>query len=94
MQMFITYAQGQRADSNHPPAQTRRTPVSRTSGAVQPADAKHKQNASAGKMQHDTPARRIAKSTGWSFWASRLATTPPRAHGEEMHSLPADTQPS
>ena len=23
MQMFITYAQGQRADSNHPPAQTR-----------------------------------------------------------------------
>ena len=75
MQMFITYAQGQRADSNHPPAQTCRTPVSRTSGAVQPADAKHKQNASAGKMQHDTPTKRIAKSTGWSFWASKLAAT-------------------
>ena len=27
MQMFITYAPGQRADSNHPPAQTCNTPV-------------------------------------------------------------------
>ena len=27
MQMFITYAPEQRADSNHPPAQTGNTPV-------------------------------------------------------------------
>ena len=88
MQMFITHAQGQRADSNHPPAQTCRTPVSRTSGAVQPADAKHKQNASAGKMQHDTPTKRIAKSTGWSFWASRLATTLPHTSTPRTRSGP------
>ena len=88
MQMFITYAQGQRADSNHPPAQTCRTPVIRTSGAVQPADAKHKQNASAGKMQHDTPTKRIAKSTGWSFWASRLATALPHTSTPRTRSGP------
>ena len=39
-------------------AQTWRTPVSRTSGAVQPADRKHKQNASGGKKQQDTPTQR------------------------------------
>ena len=39
-------------------AQTWRTPVSRTSGAVQPADTKHKRNASGGRKQQDTPTQR------------------------------------
>ncbi len=37
MQMFITHAQGQRADSNHPPAQTCRTRRGRAASCAPPA---------------------------------------------------------
>ena len=37
MQMFITHAQGQRADSNHPPAQTRRARRGRAASCAPPA---------------------------------------------------------